>query len=209
MEEWSIEEKRKILEILYKYGAGDYYLIHNHMPERTVTEIKSFCEKYMQISMARWERSKANRNSDAALKNWLVILKRLNAAQTGSLADVVPRVLKYIALFEKRTQTSCINLEDCYMVLSDISAGLSAKKINESSAYFFYECLLQLAKSVKYSGVGSSMRYIKNLTRLKEFTKDSKLLKKKTENSTVINPLSIPNNLLKMSTLEKDLTVFE
>lgn len=207
MEEWTVEEKKKILEILYKYGAGDYNLIHQYMPEKTVGEIQIFCEKYIQISMDKWERSKANKDSDAALKNWLLIMKRVNAAQTGSLTDIVPRVLKYIALFEKRKQ-SCINLNDSYMVLSDISVGLAAKKIDERNAYFFHECLLKLAKSVKH-GSGPSIKYAKYLTNLKVFmNKESKKIQQKSEDR-VLNPLNVPKNLLKMSTTEKCMEVFD
>lgn len=209
MEEWTVEEKDKLLQILYKYGASDYNLINNYMPEKTAYEIQTFCEKYIKQSMYKWERSRANKDSEAALKNWVTVMKRANDAQTGSLTDIVPRILKYIALFEKRKE-SCINLSECYMVLSQISAGLASKKIDDSNAYYFHECLLKLAKSVKY-GNNHSVQYAKYLTNLKAFMNrtDSKQTEQKSEYSSVLNPLSVPSSLLKMSATEKNIEVFD
>lgn len=210
---WSVDDKKKILKILNKFGARNYNLIHQHMPQKSVIEIKAFCEKYIELSMKKWDRSKANNDGDAALKNWLTIMNKIHRAQTGCLTDVLPRVLKYIALFEKRKGNSCINLDECYMVLSDFLFGLASKDINDTNSYFFYECLLKLAKSVKHGGNGASINYLTSLTNLKIFMKNHEALnkqaKKKQEFSSTTNPLSIPNNLLQMSLFEKDTTLFD
>lgn len=206
---WSFEDKKKILEILYKLGSSDYELIHQQMPEKSLTEIKFFCDSYRKLAMKKWERSKANNNGDVALKNWLVILKHISSAQTGSLTDIIPRALKYIALFEKRTENSCVNLKDCYMTLSDISKGLSGKKNSETQSYFYYECLLKLAKSVKHGGDGPSLKYLKYLTNLRTFKSEEQKERKKLSHSRLINPLSVPENLLYMSGAEKNILIFE
>lgn len=216
---WSVDDKKKILKILNKFGAGNYKLIHEHMPEKSVDEITAFCEKYIELSMKKWERSKANNDGDAALKNWLTIMERIHNAQTKHLTDALPRALKYIALFEKRKENSCINLDECYMVLSDNLSGFASKKIDDTNAYFFYECLLKLAKTVKLGGNGPSINYLTFLTNLKVFLKNQENLqsrgglkkhsKKKFEFSDVTNPLSIPNNLLQMTLAEKDVVLFE
>lgn len=212
-EDWSVDDKKKMLRILNKFGAGNYSLIQEHMPEKSVEEIKAFCEKYIELSMRKWDRSKANNDGDAALKNWLAIMKKIHGAQTGHLTDVLPRVLKYIALFEKRKENSCINLNECYMVLSDFLSGVATKRIDDTNAYFFYECLLKLAKSVKLGGNGPFISYLTLLTNLKVFLKNheglKKQVKKKSEFSSTTNPLSIPNNLLQMSSFEKDVILFE
>lgn len=216
---WSVDDKKKILKIFKKFGARNYNLIHQHMQEKSVEEIKAFCQKYIQLSMRIWERSKANNDGDAALKNWLTVMNKIHSSQMGCLTDVLPRVLKYIALFEKRKGNSCINLDDCYMVLSDFLSGLASKKINDTNSYFFYECLLKLAKSVKHGGNGPSIRYLSYLTNLKVFMKNLEGLKhhkalniqtkKKSEYSITTNPLCIPNKLLQMSLVEKDATLFD
>lgn len=208
MDEWTPVEKKKLLDILYKYGAKDYGLIHKYMPEKTVDDIQYFCGLYMEMAMAKWKRSKANQNSEA-LKNWLTIMKRVKTAQAGYLTDIVPRVLKYISLFEKRSERSCINLNDNYMILSDISSGVASKGMNEFNAYFFYECLLKLAKFSKHSSNGSSLTHIKYLSSLKNLmnTKQSNELKK-TENSSVLDPLDLPKKILKIAKFEKNVAMF-
>lgn len=207
---WSFEDKKRLLGLLYKFGADDYELINRHMPQKSTAEIEEFCERYMKIALRKWEKSRANNDvNGSSLKNWLSVFKKVNSAQSGSLTDIVPRVLKYIALFEKRLDHPCINLKECYLVLSEVSRGLPQKNIDETSAYFFYECLLKLAKSINQGGAHPSLRHLKYLTKLKIFEDKDQQIKRRKMFSEVTNPLSIPENLLKMNQIEKDLIVFE
>lgn len=207
--DWSVQDKKKLLELLKTFGVANYSIIHQHMPEKSEQEIKCFCEKFMEKAMVKWDRSKTN---NVALKKWLNIMKKVNVTQMGCLTDVLPRALKYIALFEKRKDNACLNLNDCYKTLSDITAGLPSRKLNDTSIYFFHECLVNLAKSVTEGGNGSSYNYLRFLTNLKTFLKHQGRMNKQTKMmvfSNVLNPLSVPYNILQMTAIERDIILFQ
>lgn len=195
--EWTLPEKKKLLNILYEVGSGNYDLIHRYMPEKSVLEIQAFCEKYEEMAIEKWKRKRRNHEESSAMEKWLLVFKRIHNTQTGCLLDVVPRALKYIALYEKRTRTS-IDLDECYMNLSCLSSGYASKEIDGSTSYFLYESLLKLARSVKTTGNGPSKHFVKYLSTLKAFSNltESRETTKTTSDSCLINPLSIPKELL-------------
>lgn len=205
MEEWTFEEKKKMLEILYKLGASNYELIHKHMPDKSVDQIQLFCEKYMQRAMRRWEQSQITSESDAALKHWLMILKKTNT-QSGCITNIIPRVLKYIALFEKRTVSSNIDLSECYMMLSSLCEGFAAQKVDEIAESFSSDCLLILAKTVKLGGNQNIINFLTNKSNF-DVVKTQNL--KKGAFSDVVNPLHVSDKLLEMNSFELNTVIFD
>ncbi|KAG5900080.1 hypothetical protein JTB14_016052 [Gonioctena quinquepunctata] len=201
---WTVEDKRKLLVALHQYGAGNLEVIHQQLPDKTIEDIKGICEKHTKLALKKWHNRKDDKNGPS-IKNWLQILKRIKTTQKESIHDIVPRLLKYIALFEKRADCSQINLRDCYFVLSDISNGQASMKMDQSSDYFFYECLTKLAKSIKQGEFRSfkcHLRSLQSLTDLNLHRQEG--INTRKECSSILNPLGIPENLLKTSSLEID-----
>ncbi|XP_074040133.1 uncharacterized protein [Leptinotarsa decemlineata] len=202
MSAWTVEDKRKLLVALHQHGASNLELIQEHLPNKTISEIELICEEYTQLALRKWH-SKRDDRKDPAIKNWLQVMKRIKISQKNSLHDVVPRLLKYIALFEKRCDLSNINLKDCYLVLSDLSNGKASMKMEECSEYFFYECLTKLAKSMRSEEIRSFKSYLKSLKTLKDLNANRlQGVNSRRECSIVLNPLGIPDEFLEISSSE-------
>ncbi|XP_018576126.1 uncharacterized protein LOC108914739 [Anoplophora glabripennis] len=205
---WTTEDKRMLLAILQEYGASDLGLIQQKMPHKSISEIRYICHKHTNLALNKWLHEKDKKyDKNNSVRNWLDILKKFSN-KTGPVHDIIPRVLKYIALYEKRTNTTHINLRDCYLVLSDISNGTASKKLDDSSQYFLFQCLIKLAEALRSEGIESYKHYLRSLESFADLFKDD--VKAKCKNSKgVLNPLRVPGDLLKMTEVDKNIDVFE
>ncbi|KAJ8937146.1 hypothetical protein NQ318_011951 [Aromia moschata] len=153
---WSFDDKKKLLVLLQRHGASNLELIQQNMPDKTITDIRSICEKHTKLAFNKWCLEEGKKPKvDQAVNNWLHILKQISSSQRGAVQDIIPRVLKYIALFEKRSESAQVSLSDCYLVLSDISNGVASKHLDET-------------KALKNGEIESYKNYLRNLDNLND-----------------------------------------
>lgn len=96
---------------LQEHGASNLELIQQRMPHKSISDIRTICHKHSNLALNKWLCEKEGKfEKHDTVKNWLDILKKLNCRKTGQVCDIIPRVLKYIALYEKRTKSIHINL---------------------------------------------------------------------------------------------------
>ncbi|CAH0546716.1 unnamed protein product [Brassicogethes aeneus] len=195
--DWSEADKRRLLLALKTHGSYNLDLIHKEIPEKSLPEIQNIINKYMTLGKARQNEY----SNPSPLKQWEKLIKQINLRHRYSILDVLPRVLKYIALFEEVTQheENDINISDCYKVLSDISYGLASKEMDPKTNHFFYECLRRLSVNLKNQDLELYKEYINSLTDFEDLGGNHELEKKK----TIINPLNIPEQLLEATNQDK------
>ncbi|KAJ8927549.1 hypothetical protein NQ314_019969 [Rhamnusium bicolor] len=174
MSAWTVEDKGRLLVLLQQHGASNLDLIQKNMPHKSLPEIRYMCDKHTKLALNEWCCAESKKfRKDETVKSWLHVLKQVNSSRKGSVQDIVSRVLKYIALFEKRRNTTHIDLRDCYLVLSDISNGVAAKKLDESTNYFLFECLTKLAEALKEGETGSYKSHLRSLRNIYDILKSN------------------------------------
>lgn len=94
---------------LKKYGTNDLTSIQKDLPEKTITEIRFTLEKYAKLASNRSDREEKMREDDSAINQWIKFLKKSNDTKNNRV-NMMPRILKYIALFEKRPHDKDVNL---------------------------------------------------------------------------------------------------
>ncbi|KAJ8924755.1 hypothetical protein NQ315_000908 [Exocentrus adspersus] len=213
-EAWRLFTHGAYLHHYKKYDIDeDFFLnsnlemIQQKMPQKTITEIRQICQKHTNLALRKWLKIGENDQKYDTVKNWLEILKRLNSTRTGPVYDIIPRVLKYIALYEKRSNSPIINLRDCYLVLSDICNGMSSKKLDKASNHFLLHCLTKLAEAIKNGEIESYKSHLKSLKNYSELCKYHATRKGSTD--AVLNPLNVNKRLLKMTEVDKYTDIFE
>ncbi|KAJ8976481.1 hypothetical protein NQ317_013702 [Molorchus minor] len=199
---WSNEDKKKLLILLRRHGSSNMELIQQNMPHKTITEIRNICDKHSKLALNKWcmEENK-NGHENQAVNDWLKVLKQINNSHRPSVQDIIPRVLKYIALYENRIEDPQINLSDCYLVLSSLSEGKAPKHLDDATNHFFFECLTKLAEALKYGETESYRSYLKGL-------KTFGVMEQKRKSKT-LNPLNVPASSLKMTEVDKRIGILE
>ncbi|KAK9746588.1 Tubulin/FtsZ family, GTPase domain [Popillia japonica] len=176
---WTDIEKQLLLETLQKYGVNNIQKIAEAVPSKSIFDIRSIISKYQcmaQRAMAETCSSTASSSSEAPV-------------------DIV---LKYIALFDYRTDKQ-INLEDCYMVLSDLTKGDPSKQLEGKTAQFFHECFTKLARSVKEDDHSKKEVFLDSLEPANLSTTRTyraKVDRNGILSDTNLNPCKVPANLL-------------
>ncbi|XP_072388494.1 uncharacterized protein [Diabrotica undecimpunctata] len=181
--DWTPEEKHQLLKGLQQFGSTNIHALHKSVPTKTPIEIQVFCNEYAKAALNKDK----FQNKVPPIKKWLLVLKRLHHGNPDNVHDLIPRILKYIALYEKRGGSKSLNLSQCYLALSTMCRGLDNSELDDNSEYFIYECLTKLGKCIKYSGCKSYQKYIRLKTTLNNVN----------ESHIVLNPLDIPSSFTK------------
>lgn len=105
---WTKSDKEKLLFALQKHGADNISLLAEELPFKAVGEIRQMIQSYQRLA-ANTLRAKCGdyKVSDAPLEKWLKHIQDVLGRKVPT--QVVPKALKYIALYEKR-ENSDINL---------------------------------------------------------------------------------------------------
>ncbi|XP_015833579.2 uncharacterized protein LOC103312564 [Tribolium castaneum] len=199
MNTWSVAEKRKLLLALRECGTNNIAAVQKFLPNKSITEIRLAFEHYAKLAKQRISDEETPKDEDSAINQWIKIIKKSQENSTG-VSDIVTRVLKYIALFEKRPNDKDVNLRDCYMALSEMSNSVVITNLNPTTSYFFYENLARLALKIKNSNVDNKRAFVKKMKNLGHGHKPESLKtysRKKKKVNVILNPLYIPDNLLK------------
>ncbi|RZB39083.1 uncharacterized protein BDFB_010145 [Asbolus verrucosus] len=106
---WSIDDKKKLLMALQKCGTNNIAEVQKLLPDKTITEIRNAFEKYSRLAHDKMNHQEKLREEDSAINQWIKIVKKTQV-KSNAVYDVIPRVLKYIALFEKRPHDNDVNL---------------------------------------------------------------------------------------------------
>lgn len=111
MKYWTEKEKLQLLLALQKCGSSNLEVLQKEIPHKTVGEIRLEIDKYSALGKAAWQKKEREAcGSDPAMQQWVSIIKKLYLLNRGEVTDVIPRVLKYIALFEEGETKGEINL---------------------------------------------------------------------------------------------------
>lgn len=194
---WTTEDKKKLLELLHKHGC-DYETIQQELRHKSFMEIQSICDKHTLLASTA---SDFKKRENPMMSDWIKILQRMQDAQADPIKNIIPRVLKYIALFEKRTDSSSINLQECYQILSDICNGFEMKDISEGNNFFIYECVKKLAKSLKGPDTGRLGRTLRSVKTLR--------MEEKKDSYSIINPLELSQEDLIYTSSEININIFD
>lgn len=208
---WSVEDKKTLLFSLREYGAHNMDMLQKKLPHKTVSEIRTACDIYSNKAQRKWGQSRQNEsNEHPHIKLWMEIFERIRTAQKGSVHDVIPRVLKYIALFEKRVHSEHVDLKECYLFLSYLCSGMAPKNLDVTSYFFIQQCLLKLSKPIAKGENGKVRNYFKYLKKIGPVlnTHPPNLTSATGDHSAVLNPLFVPNHLLQRTELEKNQQLF-
>lgn len=104
---WSAADKKQFLISLNKHGDTNLEKLQNDLPTKTAIEIRQMITYYKKKAMVKWLITPNNMPDE--LKTWINILSKLNP-QDGVIEGIVPRALKYIAMFEKNCSSSDISM---------------------------------------------------------------------------------------------------
>ncbi|XP_044270787.1 uncharacterized protein LOC123015233 isoform X2 [Tribolium madens] len=198
MSTWSVAEKRKLLRALRECGANNIAAIQKFLPDKTITEIRLAFENYTKLANQRINDEEKLRDEDSAINQWIKIIKK--SQENTAVSDIVSRVLKYVALFEKRPNDIDVNLRDCYLALAEMSNGVVMTDLNSTTSYFFYQNLARLALKIKNSNDHNKRTFVKNMKSLDHTHKPQGVRtynRKKKKVNVILNPLNIPDSLLK------------
>lgn len=105
----NLKEKKKLLIALRTHGSSNLELIQKELPDKSISDIRSIIEEYSKMGMKKFIESEVGK-CEGPMKDWIHIINSLYVIQKGSIVDVIPRVLKYIALFENAETEEEINL---------------------------------------------------------------------------------------------------
>ncbi|GJQ76914.1 hypothetical protein Trydic_g15115 [Trypoxylus dichotomus] len=195
---WTQVEKEHLLETLQRHGVNSIEKIAEVIPSKSIFDIRSIISKYQtmaQRSLVEKSSTSTTSTSEAPIDMWIELMRQI---LTKDNHNILSRVLKYIALFERRTEGS-VNLQDCYTVLSDLTNGNPSKQLEGKTADFFFECLTRLAKSAKESNNAKEIAFLNDLESHK-LTVTKTYRSKNDKNSAVsdanFNPCKVPLNLL-------------
>lgn len=213
MEGWTVADKKKLLIALQKCGTKNISEVHKLLPHKTVTELRDAFETYSRLAVNRnSEASKNPEEEESSLKKWIELVSKVHK-EDNNVLDIVPRVLKYIALFEDRDYDHTVSLKynhfffsvfllssfyfrDCYLALSEMCKGQLCTSLNYGSSEFLYDHLQQLALRIKKEDNKDMKSFIQNLNSIGPLLKkELKTYGKKKKSNKILNPLKVPDNL--------------
>lgn len=191
LSEWTQDDKKIFLFALRKHGDSNLFLLQSRLPHKTIVEIRSMIDHYKKLAQIKWLKKE---NKSDEIRNWIDIIEKINLKKKGCVQDIIPRVLKYIALFEKKNDQSDIDLSAAYCFLSEISYASSTKELSERTGYFVYQCLVRLAENLQQQDIEEILICLKQLENFKEILKQP--------DESMLNPLGVPENLLQVSSAD-------
>ncbi|XP_066152015.1 uncharacterized protein [Euwallacea fornicatus] len=187
--DWTVKDKRKFLIALRKYGDSNLNAFYHALPSKPMDEIRKMVDYYKNQAQSKWLHKRKNASDD--LKVWIDVLVKLSPQHQGSVEGIIPRVLKYISLYEKRAEGSDIELSAAYIYLSKICQGKPRIELPERTGFFVYQNLVNLAKQLQTEDKQDVESYLNGLQNFGDLLKKS--------GGSEINPLSIPDRLLESS----------
>ncbi|XP_076251837.1 uncharacterized protein LOC143191051 [Rhynchophorus ferrugineus] len=191
-ENWTHKDKSALLMALKTNGDTDLTAIQRVLSHKSITDIRMMIDYYKRRAQTKWLNDKDRKNDE--IKNWIDIFLKIDSQQQGHIHDIIPRVLKYIALFEKNSEESDIKIRELYYFLSEISYGNPTKELPERTEYFLNRCLAHLAENLQKQDIEESKNYLRNLPDLNELIKNV--------DKSQLNPLQIPKHLLKLHSVD-------
>lgn len=105
---WSNDDKSKLLIGLRSNGTGNLEALQAKIPGKSIAEIRDMIEYYKKVAQTKWLNNESRMSDE--VKKWIDIIEKIRWEHQGSYHDLIPRVLKYIALFEKQSNETDINL---------------------------------------------------------------------------------------------------
>ena len=106
---WTMKDKKKLLMALQQYGPHNIAEVQKLLPDKTITDIRLAFEKYSLLAAEKISQQEQNCDEDSAINQWIKVIKKTQDSHNG-VVDILPRVLKYIAFFEKRPNDKDVNL---------------------------------------------------------------------------------------------------
>lgn len=104
----TLKEKKQLFAALKTHGSSNLELIQKELPYKSISDIRSIIDEYSKIGMKKFIESEVGK-SEGPMKDWIHIVNSLYVLQKNSVVDIIPRVLKYIALFETGESDEEIN----------------------------------------------------------------------------------------------------
>lgn len=92
-------EKTQLLAALRRHGAQNLNALHAALPGRSLIDIRRTLDYYQ-------ERAWGAAHQPDTLRQWLEVMLKMDPERPG----LVPRALKYIALFEERAPGADVDL---------------------------------------------------------------------------------------------------
>ncbi|XP_030754005.1 uncharacterized protein LOC115880836 [Sitophilus oryzae] len=192
IQSWTYEEKKSFLIALRAYGDSDLFKLQSILPNKGITEIRKIIDHYKNKAQLKWLNDENRKNDE--IRNWLDILEKINSKQVGPIHDIIPRVLKYIALFENKSKNSDIKMREVYLYLSEISKigyGSKPKELPERARYLVYKCLHQLAQNLQNQDIEETKLFLKGLEKFDDLVQFRK--------EASVNSLHVPDYLLQVN----------
>lgn len=100
--EWTVKEKKLLLQALEKHGPKDVFAIAEEIPFKSVSDVREAIQKYVALAMNSIK-EETELTQDAPLDRWIKVVKNVSPATEH--INPVAKALKYIGLFEKRKDT--------------------------------------------------------------------------------------------------------
>lgn len=105
---WKDDEKAALLRALQKHGAENISAVAEELPLKSITEIRKLINYYQKLATHAVKQKRSGMKMGAApIEEWLEIMQQIVGQPT---IFHVSKALKYIALYEKRTKTSDVDL---------------------------------------------------------------------------------------------------
>lgn len=102
---WTAYERKLMLEALKEYGTSSIKAVKNNIPTKNEAEIKEFFIRQIKTATNSLKDSKDIKNKEkSAIDRWILFLTK-KYPQESYKFNYIARVMKYIALFEKREPT--------------------------------------------------------------------------------------------------------
>lgn len=108
VDKWTLTEKQQLFNALVKYGSNDLDTLARHIPTRSKSAVLSYV-LYLERTARLSLKGKKNAARQAPIDMWIQYVCQMSLNDDYKLMDI-SRALKFIALFEERSDESKINI---------------------------------------------------------------------------------------------------
>ncbi|KAJ8705793.1 hypothetical protein PYW08_012839 [Mythimna loreyi] len=217
IKDWTQEEKYHLLKGLKTHGRHDFEKIQEHVPTKTLEEVKAAVEYYTGVALQHpifvketGQKPRRSRKPHSPLTDWAKLLT--DHLSYSELSTETATAVRMIADLEKIPPPECTDGIDFRKVYHQIANAMEGKPLNVdlSTAAVLHKCLIETALSSKAFIKTAAFRYIINNIDLSD--KEINTFPRPTEDHELAtlrhlasqrsyNPLKVPEENLKPSTV--------
>lgn len=110
-DKWTLTEKKQLFNALVKYGSNDLDILARHIPTRSKSAVLNYVlylERTARLSL-KDNSGKKNAARQAPIDMWIQYVCQMSLNDDYKLMDI-SRALKFITLFEERSDESKIDI---------------------------------------------------------------------------------------------------